>query len=55
MNKRKDLLPEWAKRRGHPRLNHTYYVREDGAIMVRCPEETADLNLWVWLCRCEEN
>jgi len=47
-------LPEWAKERGHPKPAHRYYLRDDGALMVRCPQEPADLNLWVWPCACEE-
>ena len=47
-------LPKWAMERGHPFPRHGYHEREDGALMVVCPEELVDLNLWVWKCQHEE-
>jgi len=44
-------LPNWAKKRVLP--YHKYFEREDGALLVRCPQESNDLNMWVWTCHCE--
>lgn len=46
-------LPDWVKARGHPLPFHRYYLRDDGAIMVVCPNEPNDLNLWAWDCQCQ--
>ena len=43
-------LPQWALDRGHPMKDHNYYFTDDERLMVSCPDENIDLNLFVWKC-----
>ena len=46
-------LPQWATDRGHPMKDHHYYFTDEERLMVVCPDERCDLNLWVWKCSHE--